>query len=170
MEEKKICKCCCSESGGGEGGLCPSDVRWRRESNQSLCSLVNTFRTIFEKDTNSLRIPSSPAELTQTRWIRKWRDQWRWLKNVKWAGLPPSFSDTCKSQQNVRKKSTLHCTAGRKHQSFSLPLNPLRYVERLWDLCCIGITEQKSIRFPRREETLSITVCPPVSESPLWFS
>lgn len=70
MEENKICKCCCSES-GGEGGFCPSDVRWSRQSNQSLCTLVNTFRMILEKDTNSLRIPSSPAEPTRTSWTRK---------------------------------------------------------------------------------------------------
>lgn len=43
---------------------------------------------------------------------------------------------------------------------FSLLLNPLGYMERLWDLCSRGIAEQNFIHFPHNEETLSITLCP----------
>lgn len=44
----------------------------------------------------------------------------------------PSFSATC-NKMSAKVHPSLHPTTGR-HQSFSLPLNPLGHVGRLWDL------------------------------------
>lgn len=131
----------------------------------------------MEKGVDSLISPfvfwSTHSErfLTKTHALREshrhpqtwlWGDQWRWLQNVKRAGLPPNVSNN---------KSIIHCTDDGQHQSFGLPLNPLGHVERLWDLCCIGTTEQKFTLFPHREETLWITVCPLRRRlSAVWFS
>lgn len=81
----------------------------------------------------------------------------------------PASAPALQAPNKMSAKSTLHCTDDRTHQSFSSPLNPLGYAGRLWDLCCIGIAEQKFIQFPHRQ-TLWITVRPPASDSPLWSS
>lgn len=67
MEENKICKCCCSESGGGRFVHLMLDGEGSRQSNQSLRILVNTFRTILEKDTDSSRNPI----ITPQNWLRQ---------------------------------------------------------------------------------------------------
>ena len=54
-------------------------------------------------------------------------------------GLPASAPTKCPP-----KKSTLHCTDDRTASELQLAVkSPRIRVERLWDLCCIGITEHK---------------------------
>lgn len=91
MDENKICKCCCSES----GRFCPSDVRWRK-----VVRLINPFvfwSELFMRKMQLLKNPQSPSrtELTQNR------VDWKMGRPVEVEGLPPSLSATCKAQQNV---------------------------------------------------------------------
>lgn len=57
---------------------------------------------------------------------------------------PPSFITTFKAQQNVRH---VHPSLHRQQDASELQLavkSPQILAERLWDLCCIGITRQKN--------------------------
>lgn len=75
-------------------------------------------------------------------------------------------------QNKMSAKSTLHCTDDRMHQSFSLALNPLGYVEEAAGFC--AALEWQSFRNssiqPTEKKHFSITACPLVSDSPLCGS
>lgn len=136
FEENEICKCCCCESGRR---FCLSEVRWRREcqTNQSLCILVNTF---FLKD----KLFKNPINHTQN-WLRH-----RGLENSETSeGGHKTWNRTdCLPAFGHHMRVTTKCPPTTGRISFSLPLNPLRYTERLWDLCSNGITKQTFIHFP----------------------
>ncbi len=143
------------------------DGEGSRQSNQSLRILVTTFRMILEKDTNPSRVPSTPpAELPRTSWTRKQGDRWRWLENVRRAGLPPNSSTTLQVPTKCPPSPSFTAPTERAAAEFHI-LNPLGYVERLWDLCCTGVTEQNFTQFPDREETLWITVMSSLSQTVL---
>lgn len=136
MEENKICRYCCSESGGGGGGFIRLMLDGEgSQTNQSLRILVKALRTILGIRHDSSRTLRSLAELTQTRWtIKTWETSRGGYKKVTQEGLPPSFSATCKSQQNALQSPSFTApTTG----CISLLLNPLGHAERererLWD-------------------------------------
>lgn len=101
------------------------------------------------------------------------RDQWGgYLKDRFPASVPQHKSHPPPPptpQNKMSAKSTLHCTDDRMHQSFSLALNPLGYVEGF----CAAL-EWQSFRNPSIQPTekkhFSITACPLVSDSPLCGS
>lgn len=123
------------------------------QTNQSLRILVKALRTILGIRHDSSRTLRSLAELTQTRWtIKTWETSRGGYKKVTQEGLPPSFSATCKSQQNALQSPSFTApTTG----CISLLLNPLGHAEREREREALGLVLQKSI--PQREETLSIT-------------
>lgn len=123
MEENKYANSSALSRVGGGG--CPSGVRWRKESNQSLGILVNTFRVILEKDRKkdtenpfiTCRSDSHRAGKRETNGggYRSYK------KRKKHAGWPPQLQLHIKYQQNVRT-----------HPSASFLLNPLGYMKSLW--------------------------------------
>lgn len=171
MEENKICKCCCSESRGGwvGGPVCLMlDGKGGRQSNQSVCILANTFRTIHKKDKlfENLVIPC---------WCDSDKVDWKpmeLLTNVQlWQHLPPDLKATL---QVPNKMSALLCTTDRTASQFQLAVfkssrihgEALEYVLR-W-----SERELTFAWFPRRGETLSITVLipPRFRRSSVWVS
>lgn len=139
MDENKICKCCCSES----GRFCPSDVRWRK-----VVRLINPFvfwSELLMRKTQLLKNPQSPlaTELTQNR--------------VDWkTGRPVEVGRTA-SQPQCHMQGPTKClpnpsftapTAG----CISLLLNPLGYVEQLWDLCFAGTRRAEIHLFPSQKK------------------
>lgn len=174
MEENKICKCCCSESRGGWlGGLvCVMlDGKGSRQSNQSIFILANTFRTIHEKDElfENLVIPCW-CDSDKVDW-KLGGDQWSCLQMCNYGNIClPASKPHCKFPTKC-PPFTVPLTG--QHPSFSLPfLNPLGFMERLWNMCCVGVRELTFAWFPRRGETLSITalIPPRFRLSSVWVS
>lgn len=172
MEENKICKCCSSESrgGGGVGVVCLMlDGNGSRQSNQSLCILANTLRTIHEKD-KLFENPVIPcrSDSDKVDW-KLGRPMLVVTECATMAALPPSLNATL---QVPNKMSALRCTIDRATSQFQLAvLIPLGHTEGLWNLCCVGVREPTFNRFPHRGETLSVPVFPPRFRlSSVWVS